>query len=125
MADINQNYGDDLSLDADGDLMAVSGAEQTQQFLIRRLLTAPGTYFFEPTYGAGLSQYVGQNITQDQYAKLKSLIISQVLQEPTVAKTPVPTVTLSQPNINALDVFVTYVDAPSQTEQALSFQVTS
>lgn len=60
MQDLAHYFGNDLSVSAAGDLLAVDGDTKTQQRILRRLLTNPGDMMFHPDYGAGLGQWVGK-----------------------------------------------------------------
>src|SRR5690348_1929766 len=92
MADLAHWHGNDLNVAASGDLLAVSGVVESEQQIMRRLLTPPGAYIWHPTYGVGLGQYVGKpNSTRS----ITAVIRAQLLQESSVAKSPAPQVAVS------------------------------
>lgn len=126
MADIYHWFGDDVQFDVNGDLETVDGSLYTKQRIVKRLLTVPGSYLWQPDYGAGVGQYIGQNLTPDLYQLLQGLIISQVLKESAVAQNPKPTVkitSINQQGVSGLQVDIMYYDLEQQT-QYLSFPVT-
>src|SRR5271167_3918918 len=92
--DASNNFGQDLELSARNDLLNVSGVERSNQRILRRLLTNNGDYIWHTEYGAGLPSFVGKGLTNEVYAQIQSLIISQIYFEDTVAKTPVPQITI-------------------------------
>lgn len=122
LADVAHWYGGDLSTSAQGDLAVVTGTIRGQQRVLRRLLTNPGGYIWEPTYGAGLAQAVGRII---DVPKLQALCVAQMLLEVVVAPSPVPTATVTQSvtDLTQFDVVVTYTDQPTLEPVILSFTV--
>src|SRR5581483_995049 len=52
--DVFHYWGNDVSLSNTQDLLLVSGTVMGQQRVLRRLLTNPGDYLFDPNYGGGL-----------------------------------------------------------------------
>jgi hypothetical protein len=99
--DVFQEYGNDLVVTLQGDLQTVDATELSNQRIIRRLLTTPISvapspdYIDNPTYGAGLPQFIGQLNSPDNFDKIKRLIISQMLLEQSVSQNPLPDVELS------------------------------
>ena len=122
LVDLNQWYGSDLSASTQGDISTVSGTIRGQQRVLRRLLTNPGGYIWEPTYGAGLPQWVGRII---DIPKVQALCISQMLLESVVAPSPPPTVSVTQSasDLTQFNVLVTYTDMPTSQPVILSFTV--
>ena len=119
LADLNHYWGSDLNYSNTGDLSTVSGVTRGQQRILRRLLTNPGSYYFQPTYGAGLPRNVGG--TSDPQ-KIAALVQSQVLLEDSVAKTPAPVVSVvPAATKDSLAVTINYTDQPSNAPTALSF----
>lgn len=108
ITEIYQDYGNDVVLTAAGDLLTADGATLSNQRIIRRLLTTPISvanppdYLANPTYGAGLPQFIGRNNSPALYDEIKRLIISQTLLEQTVAQNPLPTVVLTSQDQNGL-----------------------
>lgn len=125
MADIAHQWGSDLEFGPTGDLGVVAGTTLGQQRVLRRLLTNPLDYIWQPTYGAGLAGFIGQPANTLQ---IRAMIRSQIFKEATVAQTPEPTidVTLS-PGGATGDVYVhiLYVDAQTGQTQILSFSVST
>ena len=120
--DIDQNYGNDINLSATDDLNTVTGLFRSQQRILRRLFTNPGFYIWEPTYGAGLPAYVGQNITPDNFNGIKSLILSQIFLEESVAQIPEPIIVL-QTIQGGLFCQITYTESSTQQSVVLTFNV--
>ena len=120
MNDLFQQWGNDLAVDAHGDFALASGALRSQQRVLRRLLTNPGDYIWQPAYGAGLAQFVGQPANPLQ---IEAIIRTQLLNEPAVAQTPAPSVTVSYDNLGTISVMLSYVDATNGETQLLSFGI--
>lgn len=122
LADLYHYFGNDLSVSSTGDLLVATGTARGQQRVIRRLLTSPGGYIWEPTYGAGLPQYVGRPL---DIAKVSALIIAQMLLEDSVARSPIPVVKVLQSNadLTLINVQVNYNDQPTNQPVVLSFTV--
>ena len=124
ISDLSHFFGGDLSPGITGDLAPASGTIRGQQRVLRRLLTNPGDYVFQPTYGAGLPQWIGRTL---DVGKVSALIRSHILLEDTVARTPPPviTVTALAADQTALAVRIAYNDAATSTPVVLSFNVSS
>ncbi len=119
MADLANYFDQDLQPSSTGDLLAVEGTLQGQQRVLRRLLTNPGSYIWEPTYGAGLPSYVGKTLDA---AALEALILSQMLLESSVSQSPPPRVTV-QPIDGGVWAQILYVDSDTGKQVNLSFDV--
>lgn len=117
MADAAHYFGSDLSFSATGDLLLVSGQTETTQRIIRRLMTAPGGYIWNPAYGGGLPSQVGQ---PTNLIAVQNAIRAQIFQEASVAKAPEPTVTLTKNQNGTFIASISYVDAPSGQMQTLT-----
>lgn len=128
MKEIYHEYGNDLVITLNGDLQTVDGVELSNQNIIRRLLTTPITvanppdYLQNPTYGAGLPQFIGRLDTTQTYNEIKALITAQIYLEPTVAQTPPPEIEL-QGLPNGLSGTITYTYAPTNQQAVVSFTV--
>jgi len=116
-------YGFDLELSQNATIRLVTGEEETQQRIIRRLLTPPGSYVFHPDYGAGLGGYVGENLSGALERQLKGLIIRQMFLEESVARSPFPKILL-KPTGNGLEISITYASRNTEQVYTLSFTVT-
>ncbi len=122
--DINHFWGGDIGPGITGDVQPVSGTNRGQQRILRRLLTNPGDYIFQPNYGAGLPQWVGRNL---DVGKVTALIRSQIMLEDSVAKSPAPQITVQQlsTDLTGLAVTIAYNDAATNKATVLSFNVSN
>jgi phage baseplate assembly protein W len=118
--DLAHWYGNDLNSSAAGDLLTVDGVDKNRQRLLRRLLTNPGDYIFEPTYGAGLAAKIGQPFSAQACA---AIIKSQMFLESFVARDPAPAISVTQLT-NGLSVQIQYFDSSVGQNVPLSFTVT-
>ena len=121
MQDTSLLWGQDLAVSATGDLGLAAGAELGHQRVLRRLLTNPGDYIWQPGYGAGLGQFVGQTVN---VSMIRAVIRSQILLESTVAQTPEPVISVAGSTDGSVYVDVRYVDANTGSTQILSFSIT-
>lgn len=110
-------FGNDLQLDSTGDLQTVDSVQESQQFILRRLLTNQGDYLWDLNYGAGLGGYIGQPIDETQ---VETQIRSQMFLEESVVQNPAPQVTFEsfQGGISAV---IKYVETDSNQPTTLSF----
>ena len=113
MADLTLAWGADLALGSTGGLATLTGPSLTKQRLTRRLLTNPGAYIWDLTYGAGLPAYVGQPV---DVAGLTAVITAQAMLEAEVAS--VTSVSVTQDDLGHVNATIVYVDA-SGSEQTL------
>lgn len=120
MPDLSHLYGGDLAVAAGGDLATVDGTTLGQQRVLRRLLTNPGDYLWNPGYGAGLGQFVG---APANVARIRSVIRSQIFQEAAVARSPEPTIDVAATPDGSVTVAILYADAATGTTQSLTFTV--
>lgn len=108
MTDAYHYFGSDLALSATGDLQTADGITESQQRVLRRLLTNQQDYLWEPLYGAGLPGYIGQPLDQPA---LTALIKSQMYLEADVSHDPEPQITLTSiPNGISAQIIYTSVD---------------
>lgn len=117
MTDLYHFMGGDLSLNAGGDLLVVSGQNEVTQRILRRLLTNAGDYIWQLGFGADLPQQVGK-VTD--LTSVQSAIRSQIFADPGVAKFPEPVVTLTSQNNGTYIANITYTDAASGQSVPLS-----
>jgi hypothetical protein len=125
LADLAHFLGSDLSASSTGDILTVTGLNRSQQRILRRLLTNRGSYIGETSYGAGLPQFIGQNIDS---AEISAVIKGQMLLEDSVAPSPPPVVTVTQNaggNPDAIAVSIGYTDQPSNAPTVLAFTVSN
>lgn len=120
MADISHQFGSDLLVGSTGDLALADGTELTQQRVLRRLLTNPGDYIWQLSYGAGLAQFVGLPVSA---LRLRGAIRTQMILEATVAQVPEPVVDLQSGATGDVYVTVSYVDATDNSTEVLTFQL--
>lgn len=117
MADIDHLIGSDLTIGPTGDLAVITSDTWTQQRILRRLLTNPGDYIWQLTYGAGLASMVGSTVSSQQVA---ALIRSQICLEPTVSLQPEPKIILQGDQTGNVFATVSYQDALTGNSQTLS-----
>lgn len=120
MPDVGHYFSGDLGLSATGGLQTAEGALFSRQRILRRLMTNPGDYIWEPGYGAGLPRYIGQKL---DLAAITALIRSQMSLESSVQQQPEPQIRVS-PILNGLFVRISYVEAESGRTETLAFEVT-
>jgi hypothetical protein len=119
-------WGSDLTSTATGDLQVVGQGspgqvEKSNQRVLRRLMTNPGDYIFDNTYGAGVPRQVGETI---DVPAVQALISGQMQLEPSVQQSPPPVVTTAA-IINGLAVRASYAVAPEAIPAVLSFSTTA
>jgi hypothetical protein len=108
MSDLAQPWGSDLAWSPTGDLATVRGTTWGQQRVIRRLLTAPGSYIWHPDYGAGLPEKIGSLATN---VAIEAVVRSQMLMEAAVSQNPPPTVAVTRPALGVVQIDIGYTDA--------------
>jgi phage baseplate assembly protein W len=113
-------FGSDLSLSATGDLLTADGLDESQQRVLRRLLTNQQDYLWQPLYGAGLPAYIGQPLDQPTLA---ALIKSQMYLEADVSHDPEPQIVLQQIP-NGISAQITYTSIETGQPELLSFNYT-
>lgn len=121
--DIAHWVGTDIQTSPTGDLGLASGDLRTQQRIIRRLVTNPGDYIFNPTYGAGLPSKIGLVL---DLAGLSVLIRSQIRLEDGVAQIPEPQVAVTAGAAgaaNAVGVHIRYSSTITRRAVVLAFNV--
>src|SRR5579864_3694785 len=109
MTDSAQYFGQDLMLGATGDLQAADSVLLSQQRILRRLMTNPGDYIWEPTYGAGLPAMIGKPF---DLAAVTALIRAQMFLESSVQQQPPPQINAT-PFQNGMYVQIQYVEVDS------------
>ena len=112
--DIQHAMGFDISLASTGDLALVDGDEAVRERVLRRLLTVQGAYIWQPAYGGGLTQFVG---AVTNAALIQSVVRSQMILEPSVARQPLPTVSLSSVGNGTVTATITYASASTTALQ--------
>ena len=120
MADLDMSWSGDLAVTQTGDLATVDGAALGTERVLRRLMTNPGDYIWNPRYGAGLAQYIGQPIDP---AGIQALILSQMQLEAAVAAVPEPIVAVQSDPAGRLFAQIRYADATTAQSSALSINL--
>ena len=120
MQDLFHLWSGDLSVGLGGDLATIDGPGAGQQRVLRRLLTNPGDYIWQPNYGAGLGGYVGGPVSP---AVVAATIRSQMYMEPSVAHDPEPVIDVQTTQNGAVYVHVRYADIDTSSGQVLAFSV--
>ena len=118
MADTTHQWGGDLAPSPTGDIATAIGPMQTQQRVLKRLLTNPGDYIWHPGYGAGLASFVGQPASTSRIA---AVVRSQIFKEAAVARTPEPVIDVQQDHAGTVYVHIRYADTATGETQILSF----
>lgn len=119
---IYQYFNQDIELNTNASIRLTSGEEESNQRILRRLLTAAESYIWHTNYGAGLPAYVGQNLTPALARQIKGVIKTQMFLEQTVQRSPEPKISLSSDG-NNLFCDIVYVFKPSGQVYTLSFTV--
>lgn len=122
MPDLEMTWSGDLSLSPTGDLAVVDEPSLGTERVLRRLMTNPGDYIWNPGYGAGLAQFVGRPIN---IASIEALIRAQMALETAVAQSPEPIITVSADVVGRLFAQIRYADGGTATPASLSISVPS
>ena len=120
MSDLHHAWAGDLSAGPTGDFMTVSGPALGTQRVLRRLLTNPGDYIWQPGYGAGLARFVGEPADP---AAIRALIRTQMLLESAVARVPEPVIDVQSDPGGTLSVQIRYADSDTAEARTLSIGI--
>lgn len=122
MADIDLEWKGDFTLSASGDLTMADGDDMVRQHIERRLFTAVQGYTFHQEYGAGLPQRIG---LVSRARDIQSLVRANIALETTVAKIPVPFITVDpDETVSGLyNILIQYTDFATGAAVSLSFEV--
>jgi hypothetical protein len=122
MADLSLEWKGDFSQTPSGDLVLSEGVDQTRQRVIRRLLTAVRAYIWHQEYGGGLPERIGRVALPQN---IEAICRAQIALEQSVAKTPIPVITVTEPtsNLGLFVISISYVDAATGEAVALQFEV--
>jgi hypothetical protein len=118
--DLSHIWGGDLQLSPTGDLARADGPVRSQQRVLRRLMTGATEYLWEPTYGAGLPQKIGENLNLPE---IRGRIRGQMLLEASVARVPAPEVKVREIT-GGVAAAVQYVALPDKQPVSLTFDLT-
>ena len=125
--DLFQQWGGDLVVAANSDILPSNQTDRGTQRVLRRLLTnpsdplnnLPSDYIFHPAYGAGLPRHIGSTATEDE---VSAICIGQMLLEDAVSRNPAPVVKVTR-IVNGLQVAIQYTDAQTGDPVVLGFNV--
>lgn len=120
MPDLAHEFGNDLQISANGDLATADSVTLSQQRVIRRLLTNAQDYIWQPDYGAGLPQKVGDPF---DVSTIKAIVTGQMYLEASVARDPIPVIDV-QSFPNGMFVKINYTEQDSGFPAILNFPVT-
>jgi len=120
---LQQFFGNDLILNSQGDLMVSDGDELTNELIVRRLLTNPGTYIWHPKYGAGIGRFIGEALSSSNFDYIKTIIISNIFMESGVSQFPSPQIDFTPLGNNILQCDIFYTSALTKNPVSVSFPV--
>jgi hypothetical protein len=119
MPDVFHIFSSDLVISANGDLLTADSVNLSQQRVLRRLLSNPQDYIWQPTYGAGLPQKIGDPF---DVSTINGIVTSQMYLEESVVRDPPPVINVASfPNGMFIDL--QYTEADSGLPAVLSFPV--
>lgn len=121
--DLHHYWGGDIQLSATGDLLTVDGVTETNQRILRGLMTSTGEYYYHTTYGAGIGKHVGDALTTQDYSAIQANIRGLVLSDPDVSPSPAPAFDFQASPNGMLLVSINYTYRPSGALQTLTFNV--
>jgi hypothetical protein len=121
MPDVENLWGNDLTLTPSGDLQLVDGDDLTRERLIRRLMTNVRGYIWHTTFGAGIPQRIGDVVDVNLIA---GVVGAQVRKEATVASQPAPQITVT-PILNGVSVWIKYWSSVTGKQVALTFDASN
>ena len=120
MPDLALVWGTDLAVGPAGDLALAAEDTESQQRVLRRLLTNAGDYIWQLAYGAGLGKAIGAPVGALQ---IRALIRGQLFQEASVAATPEPAIDVTAASDGSALVQVRYSDATTGSARLLQFSL--
>lgn len=120
MWDADVSWCGDLSVSPTGGLLLTSGVKLGQQRVLRRLLTGPKEYIWQPSYGAGFGMLVGRPVSARSVA---GIAYRQLRLEAAVAQQPAPVVSEAGSTARSVVLSIKYADAGSGQTQILSVPI--
>lgn len=120
MPDLQHTFGADIGVSATGDLALSDGTRLGQERVLRRLLTNPGDYIWQPAYGAGLAGFIGQPAAP---AAIEAVTRAQMLLEAVVARDPAPVVSVAASPDGTVTESIRYADAATGATQTLTLPI--
>ncbi|HEY1772420.1 MAG TPA: phage tail protein [Gammaproteobacteria bacterium] len=118
--DLYHQFGSDLIVGANGDLLPATADTEIQQRLLRRLFTPEGAYLWQLDFGAGVPQRVGDTLSPSVSGQILAQIKAAIALEPGIAQIPVPVITLSTVD-GGLVGSIQYVDAQTKLPAVITF----
>jgi hypothetical protein len=118
--DVYHQFGSDLVVSANGDLLTASSVNLSQQRILRRLFTNAGDYIWQPAYGAGLPAKIGSPF---DVPTIESIVQSQMFLEDSVVRDPAPDIEVAS-FPNGMFVDIEYTESDTNEPVTLSFPVT-
>lgn len=124
--DLSNIIGTDLQITSGNvigtaDIAISVNPTEGQQRVLRRLLTNPLDYVWQPAYGAGLARFIGRPMNNIQ---VSGTIRQQMKLEQAVKQLPPPAVSLNTSKTGSLVASIQYVDSTSNLTSALSVPLT-
>ena len=120
MLDLFHRWDGDLAIGSTGDIALCEASVMTTQRIYRRLLTNPGDYIWNLTYGSGLASFVGAPANGPA---IESVVRNQLQLETSVASTPAPVITTAVTDpangIVVVDMSFTNADLDSVSQLSL------
>ncbi len=117
MTDATHRWGGDLEVGPTGDIRVGGVDEVTTQRILRRLLTGPGQYIWQLSFGAGLGGLVGRPADR---RRIQAIVAMQLLLESSVSREPAPSINVrpaSSGSPGTMIVEIRYRNAQSGREQ--------
>jgi hypothetical protein len=118
--DVFHIFSNDLVVSANGDLLTAGSVDESQQRVLRRLLTNLQDYIWQPSYGAGLPQKIGDPF---DVSTITAIVTGQMYLEESVVRDPPPSIEIAS-FPNGMYVNIKYSEADSGLPAVLNVQVT-
>jgi phage baseplate assembly protein W len=100
-------FTDDLQVTSSSDYAEISDFDALKQAVRCRLLTSPGEYAVNPSYGCGLRQFVKKRASQSDRDALRQIIIDQLAQEERIQNVEEVTVeSLTSGTMTGVKIFI-------------------
>ena len=133
----NSGWGGDLTIDATGDIVLVSDQPNNPaaslQRIYRNLMTNARIFddngnpasspndLFAPGFGGSLRALTGQMMTPTLVGEIESNILNGLQQDPTIATSPSPTVTVQNAGSNVVQISLSCESITGETITLPSF----
>lgn len=113
------SWSGDLTLSSTGDLAMIVDPSLGTERILRRLMTNPGDYLWNPDFGAGLSQYIGRPIDTHE---MQALIRVQMRLEAAVSTATEPIISVSSSS-GGLFVQIQYEDSTTAASSVIAANI--